>query len=237
MRTVWRIGVLLAAVLWAAACGPTPRPDRATRQLLLELDGYISASNMYVARKLDQMDALGKLARSTRDPLRRYELEMNIAREFFAFSFDSTQFYLKHCQELAQDVLEDQDLYNETSVQLGHLYAKAGSYLEASQLLYGGLDTASFSRSLMAEYVWDLYDFSKDLAGNSGMVEKLSMKRSSSSMASLAYCFAFMVSISSSPAIALVLLPSINNERTACLSRDKGIPRRMAASTIFSSID
>ena len=166
---------MLAVVLWTAACGTTPRPDRATRQLLLELDGYISASNMYVARKLDQMEALGKLARSTRDPLRRYELEMNIAREFFAFSFDSTQFYLKHCQELAQDVLEDQDLYNETSVQLGHLYAKAGSYLEASQLLYGGLDTAAFSSSLMAEYVWDLYDFSKDLAGNSGMVEKLSI--------------------------------------------------------------
>ena len=100
---------------------------------------------------------------------------MNIAREFFAFSFDSTQLYLKHCQELARDVLEDQDLYNETSVLLGHLYAKAGSYLEASQLLYGGLDTAAFSEPLMAEYLWDLYDYSKDLAGNSGMVEKLSI--------------------------------------------------------------
>ena len=180
MRNPWRIGLLLAVALGAAACQPTPRPDRATQQLLLELDGYISASNMYVARKLDQMDALGKLARSTRDPLRRYELEMNIAREFFAFSFDSTQFYLKHCQELARDVLEDQDLYNESSVQLGHLYAKAGSYLEASQLLYGGLDTTTFSPSLMAEYMWDLYDFSKDLAGNSGMVEKLSIPRDSS---------------------------------------------------------
>ncbi len=94
MRKLWRIGVLSAVVLGAAACQPANRPDRATQQLLLELDGYISASNMYVARKLDQMDALGKLARSTRDPLRRYELEMNIAREFFAFSFDSTQFYL-----------------------------------------------------------------------------------------------------------------------------------------------
>ena len=179
MRKLWRIGVLFAVVLGAAACDRTPRPDRGTQRLLLELDGYISASNMYVARKLDQMDALGKLARSTRDPLRRYELEMNIAREFFAFSFDSTQFYLKHCQELARDVLEDQDLYNETSVLLGHLYAKAGSYLEASQLLYGGIDTTTFSPSLMAEYVWDLYDFSKDLAGNSGMVEKLSIPRDS----------------------------------------------------------
>ena len=180
MRKLWRIGVWLAVVLGAAACGPKTRPDRGTQQLLLELDGYISASNMYVARKLDQMDALGKLARSTRDPLRRYELEMNIAREFFAFSFDSTQFYLKHCQELARDVLEDQDLYNETSVLLGHLYAKAGSYLEASQLLYGGLDTTTFSKSLMAEYMWVLYDFSKDLAGNSGLVEKLSIPPDSS---------------------------------------------------------
>ena len=175
MNSVRSIGVLLAVALGVAACRPAPRPDRGTKQLLLELDGYTSAANMYVARKLDQMDALGKLARSTRDPLRRYELEMNIAREFFAFSFDSTQLYLKHCQELARDVLEDQDLYNETSVLLGHLYAKAGSYLEASQLLYGGLDTAAFSEPLMAEYIWDLYDYSKDLAGNSGMVEKLSI--------------------------------------------------------------
>ena len=114
-----RIGIFLAVVFGAAACGPTPRPDRATRHLLLELDGYTSASNMYVARKLDQMEALGKLARSTQDPLRRYELEMNIAREFFAFSFDSTQLYLKHCQELARDVLDDQELYNEASVLLG----------------------------------------------------------------------------------------------------------------------
>ena len=180
MRKLWRIGLWLAVALGATACRPAPRPDRATQQLLLELDGYISASNMYVARKLDQMDALGKLARSTRDPLRRYELEMNVAREFFPFSFDSTQVYLKHCQELAQDVLGDQDLYNEASVQLGHLYAKAGSYLEASQLLYGGVDTTTFSPSLMAEYIWDLYDFSKDLAGNSGMVEKLSIPPDSS---------------------------------------------------------
>lgn len=175
MRTLCRIGVLSVVILGVAACSRAPRPDRGTQQLLLELDGYISAGNMYVARKLDRMDALGKLARSTQDPLRRYGLEMNIAREFFAFSFDSTQVYLKHCQELARDVLGDQDLYNETSVLLGHLYAKAGSYLEASQLLYGGLDTTTFSPALMAEYVWDLYDYSKDLAGNSGMVEKLSI--------------------------------------------------------------
>ena len=175
MRRVWRIGFLLAVVLGAAACARPARTERGTRQLLDELDGYVGARDVYVAQKRAEMDALGKLARSTRDPLRRYELEMNIAREYFAFSFDSTQLYLKHCQELALDELKDRDLYNEASVQLGHLYAKAGSYLEASQLLYGGIDTTTFSPSLMAEYMWVLYDFSKDLAGNSGMVERLSI--------------------------------------------------------------
>jgi hypothetical protein len=180
VRTGWRIGVLLAVVLGAAACGRAARTDRGTRQLLNELDGYIGARDVYVARKRDQMDALRKLSRTTRDPLRRYELEMNMARDFFAFSFDSTQLYLKHCQELARDVLNDEDLYNEASVQLGHLYAKAGSYLEASQLLYGTLDTAAFSDALKAEYIWVLYDYSKDLAGNSGMVERLSIPPDSS---------------------------------------------------------
>ena len=180
MRVFRRIGVLLAVVLGVAACDKVVYMDRGTRQLITELDGYLGTREVHLARKRDQMDALGKLARSTSDPLRRYELEMNIAREFFAFSFDSTQLYLKHCQELARDVLKDPDLYNESSIQLGHLYAKAGSYLEASQLLYGGLDTTTFSPSQKTEYIWALYDFSKDLAGNSGMVEKLSIPPDSS---------------------------------------------------------
>ena len=180
MRTFWRIGVLLVAALGAAACSRADRADRTPRQLLAELDGYIGARDMYVARKRDQMDALGDLARTTRDPLRRYELEMGIARDYFAFSFDSTQLYLKHCQELAADALKDRDLLNDASIQLGHLYAKAGNYLEASQLLYGGIDTTAFSESQMAEYIWVLYDYSKDLAGNSGMVERLSIPPDSS---------------------------------------------------------
>ena len=179
MRNVWRIGVLLVVALGAAACSHVAQPDRATQRLLNELDGYIGARDVYMGRKRDQMDALGKLARSTRDPLRRYELEMNIAREFFAFSFDSTQFYLKHCQELAQQ-LKDRELYNTASIGLGHLYVKAGSYLEASQLLYDGIDTTEFTEAQKAEYIWVLYDFSKDLAGNSGFVERLSIPPDSS---------------------------------------------------------
>ena len=174
MRSATRIGWLCAAVLLAAACGRMSRSDRDTLRLLNELDGYVGAREVYLARKQDQMQALTKLARSTQDPLRRYELETNIAQEFFAFSFDSTQVHLKQCQELANE-LRNRELYNQASIGLGHLYAKAGNYMEASQMLYGQIDTASLTPSQMTEYLWVLYDFSKDLAGNSGMVERLSI--------------------------------------------------------------
>lgn len=164
-----------AAVCLAAACSSLSRADRDLHRQLLELDGYVGARDVYVARKQDQMEALGKLARSTQDPLRRFELEMNIAQEYFPFSFDSTQVYLKHCQELAANQLRDKELYDKASIELGHLYAKAGNYMEASQLLYGQMDTSILSPSLQGEYLWVLYDFSKDLAGNSGVKEQLSI--------------------------------------------------------------
>ena len=172
-RTVIRLS-LAAALLMAVACGRRGDLDYATRQLLHELDGYVDAREVYVGRKLDQMDALRKLCRSAEDPERRYDLEMTMADEYFAFSFDSTQAYLKHCQDLALS-LKDPERYNRASIQLGHLYAKAGSYMEASNLLYSQIDTSSLSEALMTEYLFDLYDFSMDLAGNSGMVERLSI--------------------------------------------------------------
>ncbi len=167
--------LVLPALALSAACGRTDTLDRPTRQLLNELDGYVSARNVYVARKLDRMDGLRKLAQGASDPLLRYETEMNIASEFFSFSFDSTQHYLKHCQFLAEERLHDLDRYNRASIQLGHLYAKAGSYMEAYNLLYEQIDTASLSPALKTEYLLALYDFSMDLAGNSGMVERLNI--------------------------------------------------------------
>ena len=163
-----------AALLSAAACGPRGDLDHSTRKLLGELDGYVAARDVYTARKMDQMDALRKLCRTTEDPDHRYDLEMSIAEEYFAFSFDSTQSYLKHCQELALQ-MKDPDRFNRASIELGHLYAKAGNYLEANSLLYGQIDTSALSEALMTDYLYYLYDFSMDLAGNSGMVERLSI--------------------------------------------------------------
>ena len=178
MHTKTIVLLSLAAAL-SAACARHGNLDSSTRRLLNELDGYVDAREVYVARKLDQMDALRKLCRSTEDPARRFDLAMTMADEYFAFSFDSTQAYLKHCQDLAQR-LADPERYDRATIQLGHLYAKAGNYMEANGILYGQIDTSSLSEELLTEYLYDLYDFSMDLAGNSGMVERLSIPTASS---------------------------------------------------------
>ncbi len=161
--------LLITSAAMLAACAPNKK------DILAELDGYVAARSVYMASKTTQMEALTRLAQSTQDPQRRYDLEMDIASRYFAFSFDSTQAYLKHCQDLALNPLRDNERYNRASIQLGHLYAKAGNYMEAYNLLYGQIDTNALSPVLKQEYLFALYDFSRDLSGNSGMVEKLAI--------------------------------------------------------------
>lgn len=168
--------ILLFFAVSLLLCGcRQARLDQQTRQLLGELDGYVAAREVYVARKLDQMDALRKLAEATLDPQLRYETEINIAAEYFSFQFDSTQHYLKHCQELALWPLRDRERFVLASIRLGHLYAKAGSHMEAYRLFYEQIDTTGLSETLKTEYLLALYDFSLDLAGNSGLVDQLNI--------------------------------------------------------------
>ena len=159
-------------ILLSASCVQEAGLDRRTRELLSELDGYVQAREMYVAKKKDQMEALSRLVRDVQDPDRRYDLQMKIADEYFAFSFDSTQAWLKRCIDLAGD---DRDKRDRAFIRLGRLYSKSGNHMEAYQVLYGQVDSTRLSASLKEEYLLALYDFSRDLSENSGMVERLSI--------------------------------------------------------------
>ena len=139
--------------------------------LLQELDGYVAARPVYETRKLDQLEGIRKMAASTTNPRRLYDYGMYAAEEYFSYSFDSTQFYLKQCLDLAAQ-LRDTERYNRAAIRLGHLYAKSGHYMEAYNRLTGQIDTSTLSDALRIDYLMALYDFSRDLAGNSGMVER-----------------------------------------------------------------
>ena len=165
-------GIISLGVFLYTACMPQARPDRSTRALLAGLDAQLSVRELYTERKKDRMETLSRLARSESDRSRRYDLEMRIADEYFPFSFDSTQAYLKHCIELAGD---DRARVNEALIQLGRLYSKSGNYMEANQVLYEQIDSTELSDALKTDYLLALYDFSHDLNGNSGMAERLSI--------------------------------------------------------------
>ena len=167
--------ILAAAVtVLVTACMAPKRTDRKIQKLMDELDGYLAAKELYVAKKQDQLDAYRRLISATQDPASRYELEIIAASDYFAFSFDSTQAYLKKAQALALSI-PDKERYDQATIILGHLYEKAGNYFEASQILYDQIQPDQLSKPLQEEYYWTLYDFSKDMAGNSGMVERMSI--------------------------------------------------------------
>ena len=157
-----------------ASCN-TYSPDKQTRRLLTQLDGYVSSRELFDIRKKDQLEAIAHLVRTYTDPERRYETGMTLASEYFAYSFDSTQAYLKNCIAIAQDILHDQEKVDRSFIMLGSLYDKAGNFMEARSILYDQIDTSSLSEELKAEYFWTLYDFSRDLSGNSGMAERFTI--------------------------------------------------------------
>ncbi|MBR3075271.1 MAG: hypothetical protein IKH11_05915 [Bacteroidales bacterium] len=167
-----RRACFISLLVLLCACRQSAGPDRNTKKLLDELDGYVQAREMYMVRKKDRMSAMTKLLEQTNDPERRFDLEMNIADEYFSFSFDSTQTYYKHCMQLAE---ADPVRSNDVKLRLGHLYAKAGNYMEAYNLFYGQIDTATLTDAQKADYLLYLYDFSRDLGGNSGLVDRFSV--------------------------------------------------------------
>ena len=175
-----RILLILSAITLLAGCSGAGL-DRSTEKKLEELDRYIASREIHFARKAGRLESLRSLLRTPgQRPEVEFEIKMNLASEFFAYSFDSTQFYLKSCQDIAQNLLKDQTRYDSATIMLGHLYGKAGSYLEASQILYEQIDSNALSPALKPEYYWVLYDFCGDMAGNSGIVESLSIPPASS---------------------------------------------------------
>lgn len=160
--------VLLLTVLLSVSCVDRTAPP--SRELA-ELEGYIAARPVYETRKKDQLEGIRKMAEATTNRRRLFDYGIFAANEYFSYSFDSTSFYLKKCLELAEQ-LYDTDRYNQASILLGHLYAKAGHYMEAYNRLFNQIDTSTLSEAHRMDYLMALYDFSRDLAGNSGMVER-----------------------------------------------------------------
>ena len=94
--------LMAAACLALFSCQEKRKADHETRLLLGELDGYLSAQGMYVARKMDELAFMRRQIAASRDPLARYDLEMSLANAAFSFSFDTTRTHLQRARSFQQ---------------------------------------------------------------------------------------------------------------------------------------
>ena len=146
--------------------------DPVDKALLVELDGYVRDRGNYEARKQETLSTLRSRLRRARTDEARFDGCMDLADAYFSYQFDSTQYYLRLALEYADG---DEDLQRTASIRLGYLYVKSGSYMEAYDRLYIRTDTTALSDAQKVDYYFALFEFSRDLSGNSGMVERLSI--------------------------------------------------------------
>lgn len=166
MRRWAAILILLLTALTAFA-----KVDKA---LLDQLDAYLRNRDLFDEQKEARLEAGRQRVDQARTPQQRYDACMALAEEFFSYRFDSTQTWLKKAISLAEG-MGDPLLRDKAGIRLAYLYTKAGSYMEAYDRLYLKTDTTFLHPSLKADYLEALYEFSKDLSGNSGMVENLNL--------------------------------------------------------------
>ena len=159
---------LLLAVLSVLSC----RVDRSEDELLRGLDAVLVRSETFRQRKEDRLNVLRSVFQSSRDLQTKADVAVELGEAYFSYRYDSARYYLNQSLALAEQI-GDRQRYSATSVRLGHLYAKAGHFMEAYSALFNQVDSTCLSPSGKVDYLYALYDFSRDLEGNAVALEGL----------------------------------------------------------------
>lgn len=153
-----------------AVCGCRPSPDH----VLDSLDETLARVESYRQRKEDRLDVLRGVYQSLKDPQTKADVALELGNTYFSYRYDSARFYLNRCLDLADDV-QDWKRFAVAATRLGHLDAKAGHFMEAYSSLYSLVDTTMLSGDAKVDYLYALYDFSRDLEGNAVALEELTL--------------------------------------------------------------
>ena len=160
--------LLLLAALSVLSC----RVDRSADEHLDGLDAILVQSPTYRQRKEDRLDVLRSVFQASRDRQTKADVALELGNTYFSYRYDSARFYLNRSLDLADEV-GDWKRFNAAAVRLGHLDAKAGHFMEAYSTLTSLVDTTILSDEGKVDYLYSLYDFSRDLEGNAVQLEGL----------------------------------------------------------------
>ena len=166
MRAYRFLPLFFAAAL-LAGCQSSDR-------VLDSLDETLSGTEAFVRRKEDRLDVLRGVFQSSKDPQTKADVALELGNTYFSYRYDSARFYLNRSLDLADDV-QDWNRFAVAATRLGHLDAKAGHFMEAYTTLYNLVDTTMLSEDAKVDYLYALYDFSRDLEGNSVELDELPM--------------------------------------------------------------
>ena len=148
------------------------RVDRSADRLLDGLDAVLVQSPTYRQRKEDRLDVLRSVFQTSKDRQTKADVALELGNTYFSYRYDSARFYLNQSLDLADDV-NDWPRFNAAAVRLGHLDAKAGHFMEAYSTLMSLVDTTILSKEGKVDYLYSLYDFSRDLESNAVSLEGL----------------------------------------------------------------
>ena len=124
-----KVRIILAALLILCSCSTYKDNDRR----FTSLDRHMEMSGTYEARKVSQIESLKRLAHN-RSGRMDYNILMEIADEYYSYSFDSASTYLHKAIDVARED-RDKDGIAEATINLGLLYSTSGHFLEAYSVL------------------------------------------------------------------------------------------------------
>ncbi len=164
-----RLNRLLISVLSALFVASTiPVYAASTQeQILRRVDDAISKSDAYQRDKLANIERLkARPALSSSDKMTQYEYNRELFRQYESLVCDSALHYISANVELAKEMNRD-DLYAESVISKALVFAKAGLFHEALELL-PTVNTKGLRRDLLRQYymcISDLYQFMMEYEG------------------------------------------------------------------------
>jgi DNA-binding CsgD family transcriptional regulator len=126
--------------------------------LLLQLDKEIALKHFYEQQKEREIQDLKRLLDiAPLQPLQEYDINDRLAQKYRKYIIDSAIFYATRSCDIAT-AAHYPDLVTESSLHLSYLYATAGMYIEAKNILLA-IDRQRLPRTLLPLYFETFSDF------------------------------------------------------------------------------
>ncbi len=158
-----RIFIFLLFAILSAGAAFSENSSR-LNELLNELDKQLELRSTYEQNRIQRINALKSVVTNPNlAPEQRYSFYVQLIDEYKAYNFDSTMHYIMASATLAEQ-LQNKLFIDEAAIRRGLIFATSGNFLEANNILYSDIDSATLDPSLQTAYYSALQRLSGEVA-------------------------------------------------------------------------